>query len=146
MPPPPELCLVNLHPAADFPVAWLEAALGRALPLVLADPGTDAAAVLDDCDDIEICLVDDPTIARVHVDFMGIDGATDVITFHHGEIVVSLDTAVRVAGELGLPDRAEVLLYAIHGLLHLNGYDDTTPTARDRMHARQHAILAAVVE
>lgn len=113
--------------------------------MVLAQPGHDALTVLGGLDEIEISLVDDPAIARVHLDFMGIDGATDVITFDHGEILVSLDTATRVAADLAVTVRAEVLLYAIHGLLHLHGYNDTTADARERMHARQTSILAAAM-
>src|SRR4051812_40869865 len=43
--------------------------------------------------EVEVTIVSDKTIARVHLDFMGLPEATDVITFHHGEIVASAETA-----------------------------------------------------
>ncbi len=67
-----------------------------ALPLCLAAAGS-GDKVLAGLDEVEINLVDDEVISRVHRDFMGLDGATDVITFHHGEVVISLDTAARQA-------------------------------------------------
>ncbi len=86
----------------------------------------------------------DDEIARVHGEYLDDPTPTDVITFHHGEILISADTAVRVAGELGQPADREALLYLIHGLLHLNGHDDHEEESRDLMHARQEAILAVV--
>jgi probable rRNA maturation factor len=71
---------------------------------------------------------------------MGVPGATDVITFDYGEIVVSADTAKRCATEHGHGVREELGLYIIHGLLHLNGYDDLEPRPRARMHRVQERI------
>lgn len=145
MPSEPELLLANLHSGqADFPVARLAADLQRALAEILLSPGADAPALLGILPEVEISLVDDPTIDRIHREFMDIEGATDVITFQHGEILVSLDTTARQAGELGHPAYHEALICAIHGLLHLHGYDDTTPEARERMHVRQESLAEMV--
>jgi probable rRNA maturation factor len=145
MPSAPELLLANLHPGqTDFPLARLEGDLRRALGGIIASPGADAPVLLGDCGEVEISLVDDPTIDRIHREFMGIEGATDVITFQHGEILVSLDTTARQAKEFGHSAYREALVCAIHGLLHLHGYDDTTPEARERMHARQEALAEMV--
>ena len=89
---------------------------------------------------IEVAVVGDAVIARVHVQFMGVPGATDVITFAHGEIIVSADTARHQAAEHGHGVDDELALYIIHGLLHLNGYDDTGPRARAKMHRMQERI------
>jgi probable rRNA maturation factor len=78
---------------------------------------------------VEISIVSDATIARVHEEFMAVPGPTDVITFQHGEIIVSAETAWIQAAERGHTSQAELILYIIHGLLHLNGYDDTTTRA-----------------
>jgi probable rRNA maturation factor len=140
MPSGPDLLVACHHPAISWDVHELSARLQAILPALLACPGKDAPILLGEMEEAEISLVDDTTIARLHEEFMGIPGATDVITFQHGEIIVSLDTAARVAAGLGRSTADEVLLYCIHGLLHLYGYDDTTPSARAAMHARQDEL------
>jgi probable rRNA maturation factor len=117
-----------------------------ALPhcLVAKARGGDGVAVLGELEVIEVSVVSDEAIAGVHGDFMDDPTPTDVITFHHGEILVSRDTALRRAGEFGHPVLRELLLYVIHGLLHLNGHDDHEEGARAEMHRLQEAILASV--
>jgi len=58
-----------------------------------------------------------------------------------GEIIVSADTATAQAPRYGSLPQDELLLYVIHGTLHLVGFDDTTPTARKKMQARQRRYL-----
>lgn len=145
MPCGPEIEVVDHHPRADFPVAWLRSALQAAVRQTLEVPGGDASVVLPDFSEIEVSLIDDATIDQVHREFMGVAGATDVITFQHGEILVSLDTASAQAAAFGQAFEREVLLYGIHGLLHLNGFDDTTEAARERMHRTQREILDVVL-
>jgi probable rRNA maturation factor len=96
--------------------------------------------------EIEVAIVSDRVIAQVHRDFMGIPGATDVITFEHGEIVMSAQTARAYAREYGHSTDRELALYTIHGLLHLNGYDDTTARAAARMHSTQDRVLRACLQ
>ena len=83
----------------------------------------------------------DRVIARVHWDFMRVPGATDVITFEHGEIVMSAETAARFAGEHGHSVEEELALYTVHGLLHLNGFDDATSREAARMKRIQARVL-----
>ena len=92
-------------------------------------------------DEVEVVLVSDRTIARVHRDFMNIPGATDVITFEHGEIVMSAETAHHHAKAHGHSIEAELALYTVHGLLHLNGFEDATSRAAARMHRVQDRVL-----
>ena len=94
---------------------------------------------------VEVAVVSDAVIARVHRQFMDVPGATDVITFDHGEIVVSADTAQRCAAEHGHGVVEELALYVTHGLLHLNGYDDIAPRDRARMHRVQDRIWRGVL-
>jgi probable rRNA maturation factor len=75
-------------------------------------------------EEILIVLVSDRKISEIHEQFMGMAGATDVITFQHGEIVVSVETAARQAKEYESGLLAELRLYIAHGFLHLAGYDD----------------------
>ena len=141
----PELTVSNQHPSRAFDEEWLEKLARAALPACLAARGPGEAP-LADLDEVEITLVDDPTIDRVHRDFMGVEGATDVITFQHGEIVLSLDTAARQAAEHGSTFEREVLLYAVHGLLHLNGHIDGDEESRAVMAREQERIVGEAVE
>ena len=104
--------------------------------------GEDLNGPLPDLEAVEVSLVDDSVIARVHEEFMDIAGATDVITFDHGEIVISVETALKQAEEFGSSMMREVALYMTHGLLHLLGFDDREPGAAARMAETQEAIVA----
>lgn len=59
-----------------------------------------------------------------------------------GELIVSVDTAIREAHVHGWSPRAELLLYVVHGMLHLCGYDDLTDDARPLMRLKEREILA----
>jgi probable rRNA maturation factor len=89
-------------------------------------------------------LVDRATMARVHGDFLGDPTETDVITFPYGEILICPAVARKQAPVQGLSVEREVLLYGLHGLLHLVGYDDATPASRNRMEAEQKRLLRRV--
>jgi probable rRNA maturation factor len=81
-------------------------------------------------------------------------GPTDVLSFPMGdfdpergafflgEIIVSHETAAREAQERGLTRENELARYAIHGLLHLLGYDDATPREAAAMARLQERLLA----
>ncbi len=90
---------------------------------------------------LEVALVDDETSHRVHREFMDIEGATDVITFHHGEIVIGAEVAVRNAAEYGEPPARELLRYLVHGLLHLAGHEDACDADRAAMERVQEEIV-----
>lgn len=91
---------------------------------------------------VVVALVDDRTIAELHERYLDVEGPTDVLSFPHGEIVVSGDTARREAQARGIPPLHELVLYVVHGALHLAGYDDKTPKTRKRMRAAERRILA----
>jgi len=84
-------------------------------------------------------------MARVHGDFFGDSTETDVITFPYGEILVCPAVARDRAAEYGLEVEQEILLYALHGLLHLAGYDDTTPAVARSMARAQTRLLKQVL-
>lgn len=123
---------------------WLEQQSQRALPLCLGEQGSEDP-VLPDLEEVEISLISDEEIARVHSEFMDDPTATDVITFHHGEILVSADTARREGPEHGHSLQEELLLYLIHGLLHLNGHTDLQESDRRQMHECQDRILLTLI-
>jgi probable rRNA maturation factor len=108
--------------------------------------GIGSGTALEALKEIEVSVVSDRAIAEVHVRFMNIEGPTDVITFDHGEIVISAATAARFAREYGQTLEHELALYVIHGLLHLNGYDDQSAGDSDRMKKTQSAILREALE
>ena len=91
---------------------------------------------------LEVAIVDDATSDQVHRDFMDIEGPTDVITFHHGEIVIGAEVAERQAAEYDEPLAREILRYMVHGLLHLAGHEDADPAERATMEAAQETIVA----
>ncbi len=102
--------------------------------------------------ELSLALVGDRRMAGLHVRFMDIPGPTDVLTFPldkdtkgrvtAGEVVVCVPEAKRRMGEHGVTLRQELLLYAVHGLLHLCGFDDRTDREYRRMHRKEDEILA----
>ena len=112
--------------------------LKAALPLLPRPLPADLSAV-------QFVLVDRATVARVHGDFLGDPTETDVITFPYGEILVCPAVAQDRAATYGFEVEHEVLLYALHGLLHLAGYDDTTPKLAKEMAAAQERLLKLVL-
>ena len=98
-------------------------------------------SVLGDCPEISLVLVSDRRIAELHGRFMDDPTPTDVITFLHGEIVLSVETARREARARSLPLPQEIARYAIHGLLHLAGWTDMTPAQARAMRVVQEKIL-----
>jgi len=95
---------------------------------------------------VEITLLGEPAIAKVHGEFLDDPTPTDVITFAHGEILIGVPVAATNGRKFRHPVDHEVALCAIHGLLHLLGYDDLTEKERIVMHVRQDEILAAALE
>lgn len=125
-----------------------EARLIAAVESVLVDSSYLSAS-------ISVAVVDDPTIHALNVEFLAHDYPTDVLSFVledspeglEGELIVSADTAIREAAEAGWPALDELLLYAIHGALHLVGYCDKQAEQRAEMlsaelkHLRQLGVV-----
>jgi probable rRNA maturation factor len=90
-------------------------------------------------------------MSKLHAQFMGIEGPTDVLTFPleddargrvtAGEVVVCVPEARRRAKDHKERPERELLLYALHGMLHLSGYDDRTAADFRRMHRTEDKIL-----
>ena len=141
-----DVIIGNHQERVTIPEAWLTAIEQVACEAAVL--AMEQAAVADSplahLGTIEVALVDDAMIDQVHRDFMNIKGATDVITFHHGEIVIGVETAMRNAVEYDEPVAREIFRYFVHGLLHLAGHDDQADTARARMETAQEVIVATV--
>ncbi len=110
--------------------------------------------------EISVAVVDDPTIRRLHDKYLGLDEPTDVMSFVleqtddgpdgkvpgekllDGEVIVSIDTARATAASYGWAAEDELLLYVIHGALHLIGYDDTDAENKSVMREKEQTYLA----
>ena len=91
-----------------------------------------------------VVLVSDRRIAEIHQRFMNIAGTTDVVTFQHGEVIVSVETAARQAADYGTSLLHELRLYLAHGLLHLAGFDDHSEEGFREMCALQDQLVRQV--
>ncbi|MBV9775123.1 MAG: rRNA maturation RNase YbeY [Gemmatimonadetes bacterium] len=130
--------------ALPLPAEQVEAAVRRA---VRAE-GHEAA-------EISVALVGDAQIAELNQDYLDHEGPTDVISFalHDegeaplGDVYVGVPQALRQAAELGVDPREEVLRLAVHGTLHVLGYEH--PEGEERMESemfrRQEEILRSVL-
>jgi probable rRNA maturation factor len=101
-------------------------------------PGAEIASVAA----ISVLIVSDRRMAALHQKFCGTSGPTDVLTFQHGDIVISAASAARQARIFHSSLMAEIQLYLLHGLLHLAGFDDVAAHERRRMHRLQKRLLA----
>lgn len=109
--------------------------------------------------EISVAIVDDARIQLLNRKHLNHDYPTDVLSFLYesqlsagtdrsvdGELVVNVDMACRVGREYGMAEHDELLLYVVHGTLHLVGFDDDTDEAQlqmrdqERQHMRQLGI------
>ena len=116
---------------------------------------------------LSLTVVDSPTIHQLNNEHLQHDYPTDVISFQlewtssdggaaapsgmptgrsvdaniEGEIVVNADIAAELAQQCGWSTNEELTLYAVHGMLHICGYDDQTGDEKEIMRAREKSIL-----
>ena len=102
---------------------------------------------------LTLVVVGDREMAKLARRFAGGRGPTDVLAFEDGsvdagtgrmdlgEVVISRDRAVAESKARGTSAGDEMRLYALHGLLHVLGYDDGSAAQRRRMFAEQAAVL-----
>lgn len=140
----------------DIDVAAIRAAVEHGLRV----EGVEAAV-------LSVSIVDNATIHRLNREHLQHDYPTDVISFQldwmcadatsearsqlsegrshnasiEGEIVVSSEYAAEMAPQCGWSSQDELTLYAIHGMLHICGYDDLTPDEKELMRSRERAVL-----
>ncbi len=134
----PQVFVHNRQRKAAVDRDALEQFARRALILCLEERG----AGLTKLDEINVLLISDRRSADLHRRFMQIPGPTDVITFQHGEIFISVETARRQAKTHHTSLGHELRLYMVHGLLHLHGFDDRDPAAAVRMQRVQERIVS----
>ncbi|MBX3444624.1 MAG: rRNA maturation RNase YbeY [Planctomyces sp.] len=152
-----EISIVRAHRG----VALTAPQIRRALRTVLAAEGVAGA-------EIAVSVLSDAAIREVNRSHLNHDYATDAISFLYaaehseleadaparsrnalrgrglaieGEVLVSGETALREAPRHGWDASSELLLYIVHGLLHLCGYDDLSPGEKRIMRARERWAL-----
>jgi probable rRNA maturation factor len=100
--------------------------------------------------EVSLVLCDDAFIQSLNAAYRAQDKPTDVLSFAQddpdllGDIVISLPTAARQAQAAGWTLENEVVLLAVHGLLHLLGYDDETEAGAWEMQTKTEAALREV--
>lgn len=95
------------------------------------DPLLEQIADFLGAGDVELVFVNDDEMREINREQRGIDKATDVLSFPYeqvpgglmGSVVISTDTASRVAAGLGHSIECEIALLFLHGILHILGYD-----------------------
>jgi probable rRNA maturation factor len=120
-----------------------DARLREAVELVLRQAGVERAV-------ISLAVIDDDAMHELNRRYLDHDEPTDVLSFVleeregyvEGEIIVSADTAAAAARKLGWAAEDELLLYVVHGALHLVGYDDLDPQARANMREQERRCLS----
>ena len=95
---------------------------------------------------LSIVLVDDTAIAKFNAQYHNTPGPTDILSFDYGEgqgeLIVSVEQAIAQAERFRSTPARELVLYVVHGILHLHGHDDRKPLDRLRMRAAERRLLA----
>jgi probable rRNA maturation factor len=128
-----------------------EATVRRAIMQAAAVEGTaDPAA------EVSVLLCDDAVIAALNARWRGRDGPTNVLSFpappagdpaapaHLGDIAIACETVVREARDQGAPVAQHLAHLAVHGFLHLLGYDHVTDDEAERMERLERETLASL--
>jgi probable rRNA maturation factor len=147
---------INVQVDEPFDVEVDAADLVRVIAVALAAEGRPDA-------ELTLVISDDAVVAALNREYRSVDGATDVLSFsaqeptpgfvsapeaatYLGDIIIALPFTRRQAAEVGKPLAKELRLLAVHGTLHLLGYDHAAPDEEAAMWARQDAILAQAAE
>ena len=115
--------------------------------------------------EVRVLLTDDAAVQEMNRDYRGKDKPTDVLSFAQieqvegtpvppaipgmplmlGDVVISVETAVRQAQQHAITLDQELALLAVHGVLHLIGYEDETKAGAERMRVREREILGVAL-
>lgn len=138
----PQIAVYNRQRSMAIDQFALREFAARAVQLCLRLP-SHRRRNLTKISEVQVVLISDRRMAQLHRRFLRMAGPTDVITFQHGEIFISADTARRQARQFRRSPLAEIQLYLVHGLLHLCGFDDKKAADARAMKATQERILQA---
>jgi probable rRNA maturation factor len=141
---------------ADSIDVIVESALWDALPQAeqtIRNAVTQALAALNGRTDAELAvlLTDDAAVQRLNATWRGLDKPTNVLSFpaaetpdsrHLGDIAIAFETTAREAKDEGKPLAHHVAHLAVHGFLHLAGYDHQSEAEAETMERLERDILA----
>lgn len=108
--------------------------------------------------EVSLILVDDQRIHRLNLEYRGVDRPTDVLSFALqeemeeepetefedgmlGDIVISVERAREQAEEYGHSFEREIIYLAVHGTLHLLGYDHEEESDKQEMRSKEEEIM-----
>ncbi|KLU65986.1 MULTISPECIES: rRNA maturation RNase YbeY [Desulfosporosinus] len=111
--------------------------------------------------EVSLILVDNQRIHELNRDYRGVDRPTDVLSFALqeetdeepdsefeddmlGDIVISVERAREQATEYGHSLKREIVYLAVHGTLHLLGYDHENDADKQEMRAKEEEVMAAI--
>jgi probable rRNA maturation factor len=137
--------------------APIEKALHLTLDLFAQTAGGEPATATS----VTIVVTDDDMIRQLNAQYRGVDAPTDVLSFenapdpdfpevdeaaagHLGDIIIAYPTAQAQGVASGHSTQEEVTLLAVHGFLHLLGFDHDTPAHKKSMWAAQQQVLSAL--
>ncbi len=135
----PEVTVRNAQRVTPLDIVPLREYATRALAAVW--PCRRRRSDIVSLSNIAVSIVSDRAITRLHAEFSDDATATDVLTFQHGDIAISVKTAARNALTFQTTTTDELRLYLLHGLLHLCGFDDKNARARRTMSETQARIF-----
>jgi probable rRNA maturation factor len=140
---PSKIRAINLHKSYSLNERYVQGLGAKILKMINKEGFAE----------LELVFLDDKSIRKFNKRYKFEDRATDVLSFKIdrrdfgqkaflGEIMISLDTALENSRLYGTGFADEVVLYMIHGILHLFGYDDGTSADSRRMARKQNRILS----
>lgn len=143
---------VQIETAVSEPEESLVEKLAAAVTTTLRQEQAAVPAALT------ILLTDDTAVQKLNQTYRGQDKPTDVLSFasgdpmpgmadalpYLGDIIISVPTAQRQAKQAGHPLVAELQLLAVHGTLHLLGFDHDSETKKAEMWAAQTAVMTLI--
>ncbi len=115
--------------------------------------------------EVSVLLTDDAEVHAMNRKYRGMDKPTDVLSFALteqtpdapvppvvpgmsvmlGDVVISVDTAVRQAQTHHVALETELALLAVHGVLHLLGYEDETEAGAEQMRTKEREVLGVAL-
>ena len=138
--------MIHVEAEFPFPENLLERAVNAALDHHAARQPLDF--------ELTVVLTDDARLQKLNRDYLGLDAATDVLSFpaaeqdpetgksYLGDILISVPRAKIQADRAGHTLDEELQLLVVHGVLHLLGYDHANPRQKSGMWKAQGSVLA----
>jgi probable rRNA maturation factor len=97
---------------------------------------------------LSVAIVSDAIIAKLNARYHNTPGPTDILSFDYGEgqgeLIISVEHAVAQANRFRTTPARELVLYVVHGILHLHGYNDHKLPDRRRMRAAERRLMACL--